>query len=73
MGISNEKFGAARRASGMSIDRAATLADMSKQCYISREKHPEQFRLCELAGVYDGMTDTAKPILREAVQEIFLP
>lgn len=73
MGISNEKFIAARRASGMSIENAATSADMSKPCYISREKHPEQFRLCELVGLYEGMTDTAKPILRDAVQDIFLP
>lgn len=73
MSISNEKFIAARRASGMSIDNAAALADMSKQCYIGREKHPEQFRLCEILEIYKGMTDTAKPILRDAVQEIFLP
>lgn len=72
MGISNEKFIAARRASGMSIEKAATLANVSKPCYVNREKHPEQFRLCEISAVYKGMTDTAKPIMHDAVQEIFL-
>ena len=72
MSIPNEKFVAARKASGLSLEDASELADVSKPCYIGREKHPEQFRLCELLGVYRGMTDTAKPIMRDAVQEIFL-
>lgn len=73
MTISNEKFIAARKASGMSLDYASEKAKLSKQCYINREKHPEQFRLSELAGVYDSMSDTARPILKSAVEDIFLP
>lgn len=46
---------------------------MSKQGYVNREKRPEQFRLCELAKVYEALSDTAKPILKDAVSDIFLP
>lgn len=73
MGMSNEKFVAARKASGLSLEDASELANMSKPCYIGREKNPEQFRLVELQGVYGGLTDTAKPIMRDALNEIFLP
>lgn len=73
MSIENEKFVAARKAAGMSLEAASEKAKLSKQCYINREKHPEQFRLCELVGVYRSLSDTAKPILRSAVEEIFLP
>ena len=45
---------------------------MSKQGYVNREKRPEQFRLCELAKVYEALSDTAKPILKDAVSDIFL-
>lgn len=72
MTVSNEKFIAARKASSLSLEIAAEKADLSKQCYINREKHPEQFRLCELTGVYEALTDTSKAILREAVSDIFL-
>ena len=73
MSVENEKFVAARKASGMSLECASEKAKLSKQCYINREKHPEQFRLCELVGVYEELSDTAKPILRSAVEDIFLP
>lgn len=73
MAIEAEKFIAARKASGLSLENAAELAKMSKVCYINREKHPEQFRLYELKGVYSSLSDTAKPIFRDAVLQIFLP
>ncbi len=72
MSLECEKFIAARRASGMSLSLAAEKAKLSIQCYINREKHPEQFRLCELMGVYEDLSDTAKPIMRSAVEDIFL-
>lgn len=72
MAIDSEKFIAARKASGMTLESASEKAKLSKQCYINREKHPEKFRLCELAGVYGGLSDTARPIFRSAVDDIFL-
>lgn len=73
MPIQVEKFAAARKASDMTLSTASELAKVTVQTYISRERHPEQFRLCELQGVYDGMTDTGKAILRDGLYEIFLP
>lgn len=69
----DNKFKAARKASGMTIEQAANLANLSKPGYINREKTPKTFRLSELAGVYSGMTETAKPILVSAINEFFLP
>ena len=68
----SDKLIAARKASDLTLENAAKLANLSKQGYINREKNPEQFRLCELAGVYQEISDTAKPIFREGVMEIFL-
>lgn len=73
MSDATNKFKAARRASDMSLDRAAELAKLSKPSYISREKSPKDFRLYELEGVYNGLSETAKPIFLSAVTEIFLP
>lgn len=73
MEIRNDKFVAARKASGMTLEIAAKHTDMSKQGYINREKHPDQFRLCEIAGLFKAMDSTSKSILRDAVDEIFLP
>ena len=73
MPVSKEKFCAARRAAGISLEKAAEVVELSKQGYINREKAPEQFRICELEKLYDALSETAKPILQEAVEEIFLP
>ena len=72
MTIRPDKFIAARKASGLTMEKAAELVDLSKPGYISREKKPEQFRLCELSNLYNGLSETAKPILRDAVEQIFL-
>lgn len=71
--ISPEKFIAARKVSGMTLSTAAELAKVTSQTYIAREKHPEQFRVCELKGVYDGLTETGKSLFRDGMSEIFLP
>lgn len=68
----NNKFKAARRASNMTIDEAAELAKLSKQGYINRERMPETFRLYELEAVFNGMSEIAKPLFVEAVNDIFL-
>lgn len=74
MKINNSnKFKAARKASDMSLDKAAELAKLSKPSYMSREKTPMNFRLSELEGVYKGLSDTAKPIFVSAINDIFLP
>ena len=67
-------FAAARKASGLTYDQAATACNLSRASYFVREnEHPEQFRLCELAGLHCQLTDTAKPILMKAIEDIFLP
>lgn len=71
--ISLEKFIAARKVSDMTLSTAAELAKVTPQTYIAREKHPEQFRVCELKGVYDGLTETGKSLFRDGMSEIFLP
>lgn len=73
MKINQDKFIAARKASGMTLDKASELAGISKPTYVGREKHPEQFRLCELSSVYNELTPTAKPIMHDAIMDIFLP
>ncbi len=69
--ISPEKFIAARKVSDMTLSTAAELAKITSQTYIAREKHPEQFRVCELKGVYDGLTETGKSLFRDGMSEIF--
>lgn len=71
--VSPEKFIAARKVSDMTIRTAAELAKVTPQTYITRERHPEQFRVCELKGVYDGLTEIGKYLFRDGVSEIFLP
>lgn len=71
MTVAPEKFIAARKASGMTLSAASELANVTVQTYIAREKHPEQFRICELEGVYAGLNKTGKSLLREGICEIF--
>ena len=70
--IDGEKVAAARRASGLTIEKAASICGISKPSYISREENPMSFRVHELEHLYAAMTDTAKPILHDAVLAIFL-
>ncbi|MEG1907672.1 MAG: hypothetical protein RR178_09425 [Gordonibacter sp.] len=67
------KFGAARRASGLTAEKAATICNFTPPTLIEREKNPASWRLGELLLLHDAMTDTAKAILIEAVNDIFLP
>ena len=72
MTVAPEKFIAARKASGMTLSAASELANVTVQTYIAREKHPEQFRICELEGVYEGLNKTGKSLLREGMCELRL-
>lgn len=73
MDIAPEKFIAARKVSDMTLNTASELANVTVQTYIAREKHPEQFRICELKGVYDGLNEIGKTMLRDGLGDIFLP
>ena len=74
MKLNSERFAAARRASGMTYEQSTRAAGLkSTSTYASHEDAPLQFRLGEIGGMYESMNDDAKRILREAVEEIFLP
>lgn len=62
-----EKFGAARRASSMTCEDAGSACGMSRITYAQRELNPAEFRLSELKSLYRNLSDTAKPILVDAV------
>lgn len=64
----DNRFRAARKASDMTFDSAATSCNVSKPTYVQHEQMPGDYRLSELRGLYSGMTDTAKPILLDAVR-----
>lgn len=66
------KFKTARMASNMTIEQAAKAAGLAMATYQLRERKPDDFRIKELRGLYASMTETAKPILRDAVRDIFL-
>ena len=66
------KFEAARKASGLSSEKAATICRIAKPTYLERERNPSTWRLGELDLLYREMSDVAKPILLEAVNDIFL-
>ncbi len=66
-----EKFGAARRASDLTIDKAAAACGISRPTYNTREHAPLDFRLGELVRLYDALDDTGKRLLREAVDSMF--
>lgn len=70
--LNKDKFVAARKASNLSIESAAKLVNLSKQGYINHEKDPSMFRLSEIQRLYEGLNNIAKPILQDAVGDIFL-
>lgn len=64
----DNRFRAARKASDMTYESAASCCNVSKPTYVQHEQGPEDFRLSELRGLYSGLTDTARPILLDAVR-----
>ena len=62
------KFRAARKASDMPLEQAAPSCNVSKPTYVQHEQLPGDYRLTELRGLYSSMTETAKPILLDAVR-----
>lgn len=66
-----EMFGAARRASGLTVDKAAQICNISRPTYTSREHTPLDFRLSELSALYDSLDNIGKKLLLEAVNSTF--
>ena len=62
------RFRAARKASDMTFDQAAASCGVSKPTYVQHEGAPEDYRLSEIRGLYKDLSDTAKPILLDAVR-----
>ena len=74
MATTTEMVIAARKASGNTIAQMTELAGLrSTNTYQGREDDPLEFRLGELKGMYEGMNEISRPILKEAVMSIFLP
>lgn len=69
--METEKFAAARRATGLTVERAAAVCDVSRPTYNARERYPLDFRLSELSALYDALDDTGKRLLFEAVTSVF--
>lgn len=71
--INKEGFAAARRASNLSLEKAAELCGLARQTYANREERPGDFRLSELINVYAYMNEPGRRILRDSIGSIFLP
>lgn len=69
MDASASLFAAARRASGVTIDRAAEACGVSRPTVVSRERDPGQYRLCELASLYAELDATGRELLMRGVVE----
>ncbi|MEG0759422.1 MAG: hypothetical protein RR842_13185 [Gordonibacter sp.] len=66
------KFEAARKASDINIEKACTICKFTPPTLSERERNPSSWRLGELVSLHASMSDIAKKILIEAVNDIFL-
>lgn len=71
--IDKETFAAARRASGLTQDNAASICGVSRPTYALREGNPAEFRLGDLAVLYRAMNKPGRKLLREGIMSLFLP
>lgn len=69
--MEDNKFKAARKASNLTCEQAASITELGVSTYPLRERKPDDFRLRELRKLYLELSDTAKPILKDAVDEFF--
>lgn len=69
--MDTEKFAAARRAAGLTVDKAAQVCEVSRPTYTSRERYPLDFRLSELARLHEALDETGRRLLLEAVHSTF--
>ncbi|MBR3326676.1 MAG: hypothetical protein IKG69_07075 [Atopobiaceae bacterium] len=72
MKIDSEGFESARRASGISQEKAASICGISRQTYAVREADPGAYRLADLVGLYEHMNEPGRKLLRDAVGSLFL-
>lgn len=71
MPIENNKIADARRASGLTLETAASICGITRQTYQLREKQPEDFRLGELIKLNEQMNSSGKRLLRDALYLLF--
>ena len=72
--IEAEPFVAARRASFMTQDEAASICGMkARQTFALREESPRDMTLGNLADLYKGMNEHGRKLLRDAVVALFMP
>ena len=69
--METELFGAARRASDLTVERAAAACGVSRPTYNAREHYPLDFRLSELVSLYDVLNDIGKELLMKGVTSAF--
>lgn len=71
MVIDSSKFADARRASGLTLEGAASICGIARQTYQLREKKAGDFHLSELVALNDSMNESGKKLLRDAIYSIF--
>lgn len=69
--IDVEKFAAARRASGLTLEDAASICGITRQTYSFRERNPGDFRLQEIEKLSMSLDDSGRKLLMEAVESLF--
>lgn len=69
--IESTKFYAARRASGLTLDDAASVCGISRPSYVSRESAPGTFRLEEIHSLYENMNEDGRLLVREGLKDLF--
>lgn len=62
---------AARVASGITQEKAASIIGVSTPTYIAREKVPKAFTIDELSRLYESFNDEAKGIIDSFIDKIF--
>ncbi len=65
-------FAAARTGAGLTQAKAASICGISTDAYRTREKRPGEFRIKELKLLADGMGESSRKVLTDAVLSIFL-
>lgn len=62
-----ELFAAARRASGMTVEAAASACGVSRPTLNAREADPLSYRLGELRGLYALMSETGRALMLRGI------
>lgn len=73
MKLDDGKIAAARRASGMTIDDAASICGLSRPTYSMREQYAGDFRISELVSLRSALDKNGKTLFDSAISTIFLP